>query len=79
MHILVVDLGLNVIVIFDFAGGNGLVDTQQKKNDDLPPSSKPYIRPPHPHTLISIQQYIKHDTIINLHACAVNSWQHVRL
>ena len=47
MHILVVDLGLNVIVIFYFAGGNGLVDTQQK-NDDLPPSSKPYIRPPIP-------------------------------
>ena len=48
MHILVVDLGLNVIVIFYFEGGNGLIDTQPKKNDDLPPSSKPYIRPPTP-------------------------------
>ena len=78
MHILVVDLGLNVIVIFDFAGGNGLVGTQQKKLMTYPPLAN-LIFVPHPHTLISMQQYIKYDTIINLHACAVNNWQHVRL
>ena len=33
-------------VIVDFVGENGLVDHQQKKVDGLPPSSKPYIRPP---------------------------------
>ena len=35
-------------VIVDFTGESGLVDPQQKKIDDLPRSSKPYIRPPTP-------------------------------
>ena len=35
-------------VIVDFAGENELVDPQQNKIDDLPPSSKPYICPPTP-------------------------------
>ena len=35
-------------VIVDFAGENGLVDPQQKKIDDLPPTSKRYICPPTP-------------------------------
>ena len=35
-------------VIVDFAGESGLVDPQKKKIDDLPPNSKPYIRPPTP-------------------------------
>ena len=47
MHILVVDLGLNVIVIVDFAWENRLVDPQQKIVS-LPLSSKPYIRLPTP-------------------------------
>ena len=51
MHILVVDLGLNVIVIFYFAGGKWASRHPAKKNVDLPPSIKPYIRPPPPHTL----------------------------
>ena len=66
--------------ILDFAGENGLVDPQQKKMmacGPPTPSSKLYIRPPTPTYLY--QCNFKHDTIINLHACAVNNWQHVRL
>ena len=65
-------------VIVDFARKSGLVDPQQKKMMTHPPLAN-LIFVPHPHTLISMQQYIKHDTIINLHACAVNNWQHVKL
>ena len=49
---LVVHLGLNVSYCY-FAGENGLVDPQQKKIDDLPPSSKHYICPLPPHTYIN--------------------------
>ena len=44
-------------VIVDFAGESGLFDPQQKKIDDLPPSSKPYIVPPPPHTYINATIY----------------------
>ena len=57
MHILVVDLGLNVIVIFYFEGGNGLVDTQPKKMMTYPPLANLIFVPPPPHTYINATIY----------------------
>ena len=65
--------------IVDFAWENGLVDPQQKKIDGLPPSSKPYIRFPTPTYLYQCNNMSNLIQYINMHACAVNNWQHVRL